>query len=232
MLKRWLKSAAARCKAALARLRGAASARVGWYAGLALLLTALGTASYVWRSQGGIQCEQPGALPDSVPIAVMAAATASPVDALTTLPSPAPTREPVRFEWPVKGEIIGPYSPEALIWSETMAQWETHPAIDIAAAAGESVRACAAGVVADAYEDPMWGRVIRIEHEDGYASTYANLSTLKLVNVGDAVASGQTISAVGRSAACEAELPWHLHFALERDGVPMDFEKNVRQSGD
>ena len=78
------------------------------------------------------------------------------------------------------------------MWSETLGQWQTHPAIDIAAEAGEAVCACAEGVVSDAWEDALWGKVIQIEHPEGYVSTYANLSTLKLVKVGDAVTAGRS----------------------------------------
>ena len=201
--------------------------RLAWYAALALVLTALGLMSHGWRARSQTRREGE-ALQSESSLAAMAGAASEPVDALTNLPTPAPTPEPLSFQWPVPGEVIGEYAPEALTWSDTMGQWQTHPAIDIAAGAGESVCACAEGVVLDAWKDPLWGMVIQIDHGEGYVSTYANLSTLKLVKPGDAVEAGQTISAVGSSAACEAGLPWHLHFCLERDGKSVDFEKIVR----
>ena len=79
--------------------------------------------------------------------------------------------------------------------------------------------------MADAWSDRLWGNVIVLEHEDGYSSVYAGLNTLKLVSVGDALTTGQIISAVGQSAACEADLPWHLHFELKQDGCPGGFLK-------
>ena len=42
--------------------------------------------------------------------------------------------------------------------------------------------------------------------------------------IGAGVRRGDVISAVGRTADCEADMDWHLHFSLEKDGVPMDFE--------
>lgn len=206
--------------------------RLSWYAGLALLLTALGMASYGFRNRAAVRYERRETAPEA-PIAAMAGATASPSEWLTALPTPAPapTPEPLVFCWPVTGEIVGSYAPDALVWSETLSQWENHPALDIAAATGEAVSACAAGVVSDAWDDPLWGKTIEIEHAGGYVSTYANLSTLALVNVGDAVSAGQTISAVGHTALCEAEMSGHLHFALSKDGETVDFEKIVRQIG-
>ena len=203
-----------------------------WYAGLAVLLFALGMASYGWRNRSAVRFERLAqeAVTDG-PVAAMAAASPAPVNPLTALPTPKPTREPLIFQWPVNGEIIGAYAPETMVWSQTLSQWQTHPALDIAAGAGEAVCACADGTVAEVWEDALWGKSIRIEHADGYASLYANLSTLKLVSVGDAVRAGQTISAVGRSAGAESELPWHLHFALEKDGKSVDFEKIMGQTG-
>lgn len=194
--------------------------RIAWYGALALLLVLLGIGSYAYRNRDtGVE--------GAVPQAVMAQGTPDPLSALVVWPeaTPAPTEAPTRFVWPVEGEIVGAYAGDSLVWCDDLGQWQTHPAIDIAAAAGEAVAACADGVVADAWSDGVWGNVIEIEHADGYVSTYANLSTLKLVEVGQAVKAGETISAVGDSAACEASLPWHLHFGLEKSGNSVNFEE-------
>lgn len=197
--------------------------RLGWYGALAALLVVLGTASYTYRTGR----ERAGEAEAREPVAVMAAGTPKPMEALFVLPTPtpAPTPAPVAFSWPVAGEIIGEYAPEALIWSETLNQWQNHPGVDIAAAAGEAVTACADGTVQEAWADPLWGNVIEIAHDQGYVSTYANLNTLNMVAVGDAVAAGEIIAAVGDTADCESALPWHLHFALTRDGKPVDPQK-------
>ena len=141
----------------------------------------------------------------------------------TSAPAPAPTPEPVRWVWPLEGEVVAGYSPEAPVWSETLGQWQTHPGQDIAGSPGEAVYACRDGVVTEVWNDRLWGNVIVIGHDDGYRSTYAGLNTLELVKEGDAVQAGQVIGSVGQSAACEAELGWHLHFELTKDGRPADF---------
>lgn len=199
--------------------------KLGWYAALAALLTILGAGSYAYRNR----FDRTGARAASTaePMAAMAAGTPQPMEALFILPtpSPEPTPEPVAFVWPIEGEIIGEYAPDRLVWSETLQQWQNHPGIDIAAAAGEGVAACADGTVTEAWEDPLWGHVIEIEHAEGYVSTYANLSATNLVGAGDAVVAGQVIASVGDSADCESELPWHLHLELTQSGAPVDPQK-------
>lgn len=218
-------------KASFERFRAAMTGerlkKIGWYGALTALLVILGTASHAYRSRYSAV----KAAPTTPPVAAMAVATPKPLEALFSLPSPTPepTPEPLVFSWPVDGDVIGEYAPEALTWSDTMNQWQTHPGIDIAASAGEVVTACADGTVRDAWEDPMWGNVVEIEHREGYVSTYANLNTLNMVNPGEEVAAGQIIGAVGNTADCESEMPWHLHFALSKDDVPVDFVKTVQQ---
>ena len=196
--------------------------KMGWYGALALLLILLGAGSHAYRSRR--------IAPEiEVPQAAMVVGTPRPMEALFALPTPSlePNPEPVSFSWPLEGEIIGEYAPEELIWSETLGQWQTYPGIDIAAAAGEAVTACADGTVSAAWDDPLWGCVIEIEHCEGYVSTYADLSTLNMVKAGDEVAAGQVIGAVGDTADCESDMPWHLHFALKQNGAPVDFQKLV-----
>ena len=194
-----------------------ARGRVGYYAALALLLVLLGTGSYAYRQRRQAVREVQEQPPR--PVAAMRFQTST--------PEPEPTAEPVRWVWPLEGEIVGQYSPDNPVWSRTLEQWQVHPALDISGAPGEAVYACRDGIVADAWSDRLWGNVIVLEHEDGYSSVYAGLNTLKLVSVGDAVTAGQIISAVGDSAACEAEKAWHIHFELKQDGEPVDFRTLV-----
>ena len=191
--------------------------KMGFYAALLALLVLLGSASRAFRSHlfGARTAEE---TPAPEPASVMQVFNA---------PMPAPTKEPAVWVWPLEGEIIGEYAPSTAAWSSTLGQWQTHPAIDIAGNPGEAVRACSDGTVADAWQDALWGNVLSIEHPDGFVSTYANLNTLNMVQVGQTVAAGDIISAVGKSAACESGMPWHLHFMLEKDGVPEDFRTLV-----
>lgn len=186
--------------------------RAGYYMGLALLLALLGLGSQAWRTR-----EQSRADAAPQPRAAMAMRLPTPES------FPAATPEPPRWVWPVEGNILADYSPDAPVWSETLGQWQTHPALDIAGSPGEAVYACRDGVVSEAWSDRLWGNVIAVEHDEGYRSVYAGLNTLKMVSEGDEVRAGQVIGSVGQSAASEAERGWHLHFELTREGEPMDF---------
>lgn len=183
---------------------------IAYYGALALLLAALALASHGYRTKR-VQAEQ---------VRTPAAIT---VQAPLPTATPEPTPEPVRWAWPLAGEVVGEYAPDAPVWSGTLMQWQTHPALDIAGSPGEAVYACREGTVADAYSDRLWGNVIVIDHGDGWRSTCRGLNTLKLVEIGQSVAAGDVISAVGPSVPCEAELGPHIHFELTRDGQPVDF---------
>lgn len=184
--------------------------RLGGYVALALLLAVLGTASGAYRARR----ETARSDGFQTPREVLAVQTAA--------PTPEPTPEPTPWLWPLEGEIIGAYAPDVPVWSATLGQWQTHPGLDIAGMPGEAVYACRDGIVADAWQDRLWGNVIAIDHGDGWRSTCAGLNTLNLVSPGDRVTAGDVISAVGRSLPCEAELPAHIHFELTKDGKPMD----------
>ncbi len=60
-----------------------------------------------------------------------------------------------------------------------------------------------------------YGRVIRIEHYDGFTSLYAH-NLENLVEVGDEIAAGAVIATVGRTGHASGE---HLHFEIRRNGV-------------
>ena len=182
------------------------------YAGLAMLLAALGLGSYAWRTKG----KSGNAVPSTPPRAAAAM--------LVPTLEPASTPEPEYWTWPLEGECLADYSPDAPVWSETLGQWQTHPGLDIAGSPGEAVYACRDGVVSEAWNDRLWGNVVVIRHDEGYESTYAGLNTLELVSEGDAVKAGQIIGSVGQSATCEAERGWHLHFELTKDGEPVDLK--------
>ena len=186
------------------------------YAALALLLLLLARGSSAYRSRGK-RAESAG---EEAPAAVAAILQpeAEPEEAV-------PERAP--WLWPLAGEILGEYSPEEPVWSETLSQWQTHPALDIAGTVGEAVYACRDGRVADSYSDRLWGNVIVLEHEDGWQSTYAGVNTLKLVGVGDKVAAGEVISAVGPPVGCEADMAAHLHFEVTANGISVDFRTLV-----
>lgn len=172
---------------------------------------------------------RPSARPTTPPSAALItpspAPAPTPTPAPTPQPTPAPTPAPAPlvFTWPVKGTVIAGFSVEALAYSETMGDWRTHEGLDIAAELGTRVLAAANGTVSAIYEDDLMGTVVEIDHgQGGLMSRYANLAAAPTVSVGNAVTTGAVIGAVGETAAAESGRQAHLHYALLKEGYPVD----------
>jgi murein DD-endopeptidase MepM/ murein hydrolase activator NlpD len=109
------------------------------------------------------------------------------------------------FRWPVDGQVSSTFGRRRLGW---------HRGIDIMADLGAPVAAAAPGaVVASAYEI-RYGRVVKIEHANGFMTVYAH-NDQNLVEVGDRVTLGQTISAVGRTGRATSP---HVYFEIRQAG--------------
>jgi murein DD-endopeptidase MepM/ murein hydrolase activator NlpD len=128
-------------------------------------------------------------------------------------PMVADARPPVisdnGFVWPVMGRIIS-----------SAVEHQRH-GLDFDVPTGTTVRAINAGEVIYAGKDrSRGGKTVRIRHNNGFASTYAFNSVLK-VKVGDIVSRGQEIAKSGRSRASSIT---KLHFELVRNDKPVDYE--------
>lgn len=124
---------------------------------------------------------------------------------------------------PVQGDtIITDYAQDELIYSSTLKEWRTHPAIDIESQLGSEVKAVLDGVVQAIEEDPLMGIVITLDHGEGLITKYANVSTKDMVQIGQYVVKGQVISGVGKTASSEVLDPPHLHFEVIMNGKNVD----------
>ena len=146
----------------------------------------------------------------------------TPEDVVETMAPVEDTAEPLKFAWPVYGEVEVGYFADELVYNKTMMDWRTHSALDISADLGAKVLACANGTVTDVHEDVMLGTVVVIDHGDGLQSIYANLAATPTVSVGDSVTAASVIGAVGDTAIGETGQPYHLHFAMMQDGKSVD----------
>jgi murein DD-endopeptidase MepM/ murein hydrolase activator NlpD len=93
-----------------------------------------------------------------------------------------------------------------------------HAGIDLAAPRGTAVRAAADGEVVFSGARGTAGRLVEVAHEDGTRTSYAHLEDID-VAAGEHVAAGQILGAVGSSGRTTGP---HLHFAVQRAGVPID----------
>lgn len=89
--------------------------------------------------------------------------------------------------------------------------WSGHLAIDIAAGTGASIYAADSGVVVYAgWDSNGYGNVIMIDHQNGYHTLYAHLSSLN-VSCGSNAVQGQVI---GRAGSTGNSTGPHLHFEV------------------
>ncbi len=131
-------------------------------------------------------------------------------DARVLPPSPPP-RSGQPFLWPVDGEIISRFGPKP--------GGLHNDGINIAVPLGTPVRAAEDGVVAYAGNELRgYGNLVLIRHADGWMTAYAHNETL-LVDRGDLVRRGQTISHAGRSGRVSRP---QAHFEIRRNGDPRD----------
>ncbi len=123
---------------------------------------------------------------------------------------PAPPELPAGpspFTWPV---------PAGVVSSGFGPRGETHhDGIDISAPEGTPVRAARAGRIL--YSDQLrgYGKLIIVEHDDGYATVYAHNRENRAA-VGSAVRQGDVIASVGRSGKTSGP---NLHFEVRKDNV-------------
>ena len=120
-----------------------------------------------------------------------------------------------------------PFSGDSLIFSETMQDFRKHGGVDIKSAILEKVRSAEAGVIKEIKTDRSLGITIVIDHENGFESVYANLSTAEMVRAGDRVEKGVIISGVGDTASTETGEEAHLHFELLKDGKAVNPEDYI-----
>ena len=89
-----------------------------------------------------------------------------------------------------------------------------HPGLDIGVPFGSQVHAVAAGVVTYAGVRDGYGKVVEIDHGDGYMTRYAHNSKL-LARVGEHVRAGEVISDAGSTGRSTGP---HVHFEVWHDG--------------
>ena len=133
---------------------------------------------------------------------------------------------PTSFTRPLGGSVMKEFSDDVLVYSATMNDYRVHPGVDIQASVGDPVAAFARGVVAEIYEDPLMGQTIVLDHGEGLKSVYQNLSDFipAGIEVGAEVREGQIIAGVGETSLVECAEGSHLHFAVTKNGEPVDPE--------
>lgn len=126
--------------------------------------------------------------------------------AVGAAPAQANSSASGQFIWPNSGRITQYFS-------------GAHSGLDVAAPYGTPVAAADGGVVVDrAALNWGLGWYVTLDHGNGYATTYAHLSSFAVV-IGERVDKGDMIGRVGSTGNSTGP---HNHFVVRRNGVPIN----------
>ncbi|MDZ5697037.1 M23 family metallopeptidase [Chelativorans sp. M5D2P16] len=93
-----------------------------------------------------------------------------------------------------------------------------HAGVDFRVRHGAAVRAGGGGTVVKAGWNGSYGRMVEIDHGDGFSTRYAHLSRVA-VKAGETVRPGQVIGRVGSSGRSTGP---HLHYEVRRSDTAVD----------
>ncbi|HYK74232.1 MAG TPA: M23 family metallopeptidase, partial [Pseudoneobacillus sp.] len=99
-----------------------------------------------------------------------------------------------------------------------------HKGIDIARPSNRTIKTVDNGVVVFAGWDGGYGNKIIVDHQNGYRTVYAHLSSIE-VNVGQTVPKGSQIGVMGSTGDSTGT---HLHFEVYRNGALVNPLKYLR----
>ena len=115
--------------------------------------------------------------------------------------TPVVAEEPHVVVLPIQGEVLTAFSVDQLLYNETLDDWRTHDR----GGYRRGGRRCRPGRLRRDgllhHRRSLMGTTVVIQHSGGYETTYANLQAEPAVETGDTVSAGQTIGAVGTTAA-------------------------------
>jgi murein DD-endopeptidase MepM/ murein hydrolase activator NlpD len=106
-----------------------------------------------------------------------------------------------QLAWPMSGNISQGY-------------WAGHRAIDIYAARGTPITAADGGTVVAAHYATGYGRMVVVDHGNGYQTLYAHMDAF-FVEVGQAVEKGQLLGKCGSTGNSTGP---HVHFEVRKGG--------------
>lgn len=93
-----------------------------------------------------------------------------------------------------------------------------HAGMDFRLRTGERIKAAGAGTVVWAGRRGGYGKLVEIDHGDGYVTRYAHLSRID-VTKGESVSRGQAIGAAGSTGRSTGT---HLHYEIRKHGKALD----------
>ena len=118
-------------------------------------------------------------------------------------------------QFPVKGHLTSRFGRRR---HPITGKHSHHKGIDIAAPTGADIQPIRGGMVTIAGNRGGFGKVVVIDHGDGWTSTYAHCSQLN-VKAGQHVSADEIIAQVGSTGQSTGP---HLHFEIHHQGKALD----------
>ena len=103
-----------------------------------------------------------------------------------------------------------------------------HKGVDFAGQEGDEIIAVADGVVTWSADRYGFGKLVEINHGNGYSTRYAN-NAENLVKVGEEVKKGQTVALMGDTGRATGP---NLHFEVLRNGQRVNPVTYIRREAD
>ena len=100
-----------------------------------------------------------------------------------------------------------------------------HQGLDFAGIKGSEILSVASGVVIWSGSRQGYGKLLEVDHGNGYVTRYAHNDEL-LVKVGDGISAGQTIAKMGETGRASSP---HVHFEVLHKGKHVNPYKFVKQ---
>lgn len=119
------------------------------------------------------------------------------------------------LDWPVHGRLSSKYG-----WRmhPILHEHRMHSGVDIAVPEGTPIHAAQGGRVVHAASKGGAGLCVIVEHANGFRSSYAHCSLLK-VKKGDVVAKNQVVALAGSTGLSTGP---HVHFSITENGHQVD----------
>ena len=125
--------------------------------------------------------------------------------------------------WPISGRLLSHFGNRT---DPFTGEGAFHSGLDISAPTGTPVHAAADGVIRRAEWSGAYGKLVIIDHGNGYQTWYAHLSRYDVIP-GQEVRRGQVLAYSGGTGRVTSP---HLHYEVRREGSPIDPHRYLVQS--
>lgn len=123
--------------------------------------------------------------------------------------------------WPVKGNVILPFSVDNLVHYATLGEWKTNPAIVISSEAGTEVVSATRGIVSGIVDDAETGTTVTMSVGNGYEIVYGQLAEVTC-DIGEVIEEGTVIGKVAAPTKYYSVEGSNLYLQILCEGTPVN----------